>query len=38
MILVPPTSDTLVSVVWGAASWASLRSSRAPPTMLTTMT
>ena len=38
MILVPPTSDTLVSVTSGAASWAWLRSSRVPPTMLTAMT
>jgi hypothetical protein len=35
---VPPTSDTLVSVTCGAASWAWLRSSRAPPTRLTTIT
>ena len=38
MIRVPPTSDTVVSVTSGAASCASLRSSRVPPTMLATMT
>ena len=34
----PPTRDTLVKVTSGAASSAWLRSSRAPPTRLITMT